>query len=155
MKNYLNSLNERERWMLIGAVIFLLFYGYYILLYAPLSNKLQQEITLFQEKINTLDWMKQIQQKGISTKSKKSVDHNQLLGLIDSELKGNKALHFPYQLQQTASGDIQINFEQVPFNLFIAWLSRLNDEYNINVKQMEIEHSNTPGVTRLLIVMGG
>ncbi|HAT2048639.1 TPA: type II secretion system protein M [Legionella pneumophila] len=153
MKTYLNTLNDREKWMVIVASISLLIYGYYLLLYAPLSNQVNQKSTQLIEKTETLEWMKQVRMQKRSANRKESVDNSQLLTILASQLKNNKTLKFPYQLQQTGSGDIQLTFDAVPFQNFIQWLAKINELYSINIKQFDVERTSTPGVTRLMIIL--
>ncbi len=153
MKTYLNTLNDREKWMIIVAGVSLFIYGYYLLLYAPLSNQVNQKSTQLIEKTETLEWMKQVRMQKRSTKRKESVDNSQLLTILASQLKNNKTLKFPYQLQQTSSGDVQLTFDAVPFQNFIQWLAKINEVYSINIKQFDVEKTSTPGVTRLMIIL--
>lgn len=153
MKTYLNTLNDREKWMVIVAGVSLFIYGYYLLLYAPLSNQVNQKSTQLIEKTETLEWMKQVRMQKRSTKRKESVDNSQLLTILASQLKNNKTLKFPYQLQQTSSGDVQLTFDAVPFQNFIQWLAKINEVYSINIKQFDVEKTPTPGVTRLMIIL--
>lgn len=153
MKAYLNSLNEREKWMVIAAVLTLVIYFYYQFLYTPLSNNVTLQSSQLIEKSETLAWMKTVRQKAHSTKTKQSVDNSQLLTLLATQLKNNDTLKFPYQLQQTGSGDIQLTFETVPFKLFMQWLANINDKYTLAIKQFDVEHTNTPGVTKLMIIL--
>ncbi|ANH13218.1 TPA: GspM family type II secretion system protein LspM [Legionella pneumophila] len=153
MKTYLNTLNDREKWMVIVAGVSLFIYGYYLLLYAPLSNQVNQKSTQLIEKTETLEWMKQVRMQKRSTKRKESVDNSQLLTILASQLKNNKTLKFPYQLQQTSSGDVQLTFDAVPFQNFIQWLAKINEVYSINIKQFDVEKTSTPGVTRLMIIL--
>ncbi|MFO3441641.1 GspM family type II secretion system protein LspM [Legionella pneumophila serogroup 1] len=153
MKTYLNTLNDREKWMVIVAGVSLFIYGYYLLLYAPLSNQVNQKSTQLIEKTETLEWMKQVRMQKRSAKRKESVDNSQLLTMLASQLKNNKTLKFPYQLQQTGSGDVQLTFDAVPFQNFIQWLAKINEVYSINIKQFDVEKTPTPGVTRLMIIL--
>ncbi|HAT9729642.1 TPA: GspM family type II secretion system protein LspM [Legionella pneumophila] len=153
MKTYLNTLNDREKWMVIVAGVSLFIYGYYLLLYAPLSNQVNQKSTQLIEKTETLEWMKQVRMQKRSAKRKESVDNSQLLTILASQLKNNKTLKFPYQLQQTGSGDVQLTFDAVPFQNFIQWLAKINEVYSINIKQFDVEKTSTPGVTRLMIIL--
>ncbi|MFO2503426.1 GspM family type II secretion system protein LspM [Legionella pneumophila serogroup 1] len=153
MKTYLNTLNDREKWMVIVAGVSLFIYGYYLLLYAPLSNQVNQKSTQLIEKTETLEWMKQVRMQKRSAKRKESVDNSQLLTILASQLKNNKTLKFPYQLQQTGSGDVQLTFDEVPFQNFIQWLAKINEVYSINIKQFDVEKTSTPGVTRLMIIL--
>ncbi|HFF3629637.1 TPA: GspM family type II secretion system protein LspM [Legionella pneumophila] len=153
MKTYLNSLNDREKWMVIMAGVSLFIYGYYLLLYAPLSNQVNQKSTQLIEKTETFEWMKQVRMQKRSGKRKESVDNSQLLTILSSQLKNNKTLKFPYQLQQTGSGDIQLTFDAVPFQNFVQWLAKINEAYSISIKQFDVEKTSTPGVTRLMIIL--
>lgn len=139
--------------MVIVAGVSLFIYGYYLLLYAPLSNQVNQKSTQLIEKTETLEWMKQVRMQKRSAKRKESVDNSQLLTILASQLKNNKTLKFPYQLQQTGSGDVQLTFDAVPFQNFIQWLAKINEVYSINIKQFDVEKTSTTGVTRLMIIL--
>lgn len=103
MKSYLSTLNEREKWMLIGTGLCLILYIYYLFLYTPLNNRVNQKSTQLVDKINTLQWMKKIKQQGRTTQTKQVVSNSQLLTALATQLKNDPTLKFPYQLQQTGS----------------------------------------------------
>lgn len=153
MKAYLSTLNERERMMVFGAVFCVLFYIYYFLLYSPLAFKVKERTDQLIEKSQTLEWMSKVAQKKPSSEKKQSLDNGQLLTLLDSKLKDNPALKYPYNVQQTSSGEVQISFDKVPFNSFIEWLSQINQRYIIKVKQLEVTKTATPGISQLMIVI--
>lgn len=139
--------------MVIAGGLCLIIYSYYYFLYAPLTNKVQQKSMHLIEQTETLDWMKKIKQQGHSSTTKQTVSNSQLLTLLATQLKENETLNFPFQLQQTGSGEIQLTFDEVPFKSFIAWLSKINEKYTITIKQFDIEHTKRPGVTRLMIII--
>lgn len=139
--------------MVIVAVLCVFIYGFYLLLYSPLNTGINQKSSQLIEKTETLEWMKKIRQKGTSSKAKQTVDNSQLLTLLATQLKNNNTLKFPYQLQQTGSGEIQLNFDEVPFQLFMKWLAKINEKYSMTIKQLEVDRSTTPGVTRLMIII--
>ena len=153
MKAYLNRLNEREKWMVLGTALCVFFYVYYLLLYAPLSSAVEQRSNQLIEKIDTLEWMKKVSKQKNATVSKKTVDNSQLLTLLATKLKNNESVKYPYQIQQTGSGEIQITFERVLFNQFVEWLAKINDDYAINVKQFEVSKTGTPGIAKLMIII--
>ncbi len=153
MKTYLSTLNEREKWMLIGSVLCLILYCYYLFLYTPLSHQVTQKSTQLVEKIATLDWMKKIRQQNHKSKTKETVDNSQLLTILATQLKEDSTLKFPYQLQQTGSGDIQLTFDAVAFNLFIAWLEKINERYAVSLKQFNAERTPTPGVVHVMVLL--
>lgn len=153
MKQYLSNLNERERWMVIAAALCVFIYCYYLLIYSPLSNKVSQKSVQLTEKIETLAWMQKVKQQAHPKKTKQTVDNSQLLTLFATQLKENSPLKFPYQLQQTGSGEIQLTFDAVPFSLFMSWLAKINDRYSITIKQFDVQQSETPGITKLMIII--
>lgn len=153
MKDYFNNLNDREKWMVIGGGICLIFFIYYAFLYAPLRNAATQQSEKLVEQIDTLEWMKKIKQEGHSLQKKQKLDNSQLLTLVATQLKQSKTINVPYQLEQTGSGEVQLSFDEVPFKLFITWLEKINETYSFTVKQLNIEKTKTSGVTKLMIVM--
>jgi general secretion pathway protein M len=153
VKSYLNSLSEKEKWMLISAAFCALLYGYYLFLYSPLSNQVDQKSNQLIEKTETLAWMNKVRSQDKSSLKKRSVDNSQLLTILAKQLKDNTQLKFPYQLQQTGSGDIQLSFEKVPFQLFINWLAKIDKQYTFTLKQLDVEQSETAGITKLILVM--
>lgn len=153
MKSYLNSLNEREKWMIIGGGFALILYVYYIFLYSPLSNQVTQKSTQLVDKMTTLQWLQKVRLQNRSSQTKQKVTNSQLLTALATHLKKDPSLKFPYQLQQTASGDVQITFDTVSFNPFIAWLEKMNARYAITVTQFNAEAARTAGMCHLMILI--
>lgn len=153
MKSYISNLNERERWMVFGSVFCVFFYAYYFFLYSPIATKVEERQTQLTEKTETLQWMNKVKDQKNNTTVKKTIDNGQLLTLLSTQLKNHATIKFPFQLQQTSSGETQITFDQVPFNLFIEWLAQLNKSYKINIKQFDINKTATPGVVQLMIIL--
>lgn len=147
-----HNLNEREKWMVTATIICVFFYSYFYFLYTPLHSKLEQNKTLLTEKIETLDWMKTIQKQNVPIK-KKTLNNNELLTFLTNKLKENSKGAFPYQLEQTHNGEIQLSFEEIPFDSFIHWLVKLNNQYTIVIKQLAVNKTKTPGLTKLSIVL--
>lgn len=153
MKSYWNTLNERERWMVVAAVLCAILYCYYLFVYAPLERQVTQKSSQLVEKVTTLEWMKKVKQQHHKSKKKQSVDNSQLLTILATQLKDDATLKFPYQLQQTGSGEIQLTFDAVAFNLFVAWLEKISEKYAINLKQFNAERTPTPGVAHITILI--
>lgn len=153
MKSYLNTLNEREKWMILIAGISVFAYVYYLFLYSPLASKVNERTTQLVEKKQTLAWMNKVKNTTSIKSTKRTIDNSQLLTLLATELKNDPTLNVPYQLQQTSSGEVQLSFERVSFNVFIEWLLKLNNTYNINIKQLDVNKSETPGSTQLMIII--
>lgn len=153
MKDYFNNLNDREKWMVLGGGVCLLVFIYYALLYSPLSTAVSQKSAQLIEQAETLEWMKKVRQEGVSTQKKQKVTNSQLLTLIATQLKMDKSLNAPFKLEQTSSGEVQLSFDAVPFNLFVTWFAKINRNYSFTIKQFDIEKSKTAGVTKLMIIV--
>lgn len=153
MKTYLSNLNEREKWMVIATVICLIAYCYYALLYNPLKNRVTSSSAQLVEKTETLRWMNEVKNIPLNAQKKQSTENGTLLTLLATKLKDNEIQKFPYQLQQTSSGDIQLSFNEIPFKWFIQWLAKIDASYIIHIKQFNADSTETPGVTKLTLIL--
>jgi general secretion pathway protein M len=153
MRTYWANLNERERWIGGLGVACLLIYLFYLLIYSPLNTAVTNGRQQLIEKKETLAWMKDVQHQISNNKKANSINRNKLLTIIAAQL-GNKPLQtFPYQLQQTSQGEIQLSFDEVPYSLFLKWLWALNQEYIIVINQLSAERTKTSGLVKLNIVI--
>lgn len=153
MKSYLSNLNERERWTLIGGLICVVLYGYYLFLYEPLSSKVKLKSTQLHEKASTLTWMQQVRLEHRNSPKKQTVSNSQLLTVLANQLKESTLRKFPYQLQQASSGEIQLTFDEVPFNPLIEWLTQINEQYALAIKQFDASKLETPGIIKLAVMI--
>ena len=152
MKIDWSRFNERERWILgIGGVccgLFLL----YALIYAPLIGAVQDKWHERIEKQETLVWMQQALQQQKSTHARKQVNTSALLTVFAHQLKATSFHQMPYQLEQTGGGDIQLSFDAVPYTAVMIWLHDMTQKYACSIKQLNIEHTKTPGVVKWMLV---
>lgn len=155
MKDYFNSLNEREKWMVILGGICLVIFCFYSFLYSPLSTRVNYGSTQLVEKVDTLNWMKKVKKENHSLQKKENISNSQLLTLLANQLKEEDTLNFPFQLQQTSSGEIQLSFDEVPFHAFINWLAKINNQYAISIKQLDMEKTKTSGMIKLMVIING
>lgn len=153
MKTYWNNLNERERWMLAGVAVFIVLYLMYLLIYAPLKQAIHDKSQQLVEKQETLVWMQQVAKQYKAKKAPENLSSSQLLTVLASQLSNTSFKQFTYQLQQTGTSDIQLVFDKVPYNLFVAWLWTISEKYAISIKQFNVEKTDTPGVVKMMIVI--
>ena len=151
--NYWNNLNERERWMAAIGSLCVLIYLFYLLLYSPLASSVQTKSRQLLEKKEILAWMQQVRQQPRNQKTAQVISNAKLLALIGSQFRDNNFRQFPYQLQQTGTGDIQLSFDRVPYNQFLSWLWSLANDYSITLKQFSVERTDTPGIVKVMLVI--
>lgn len=156
MKQYWQSMNDREKTMVLAAGLCIILYLFYLLVFSPLLNAVHNKSAQLIEKRDTLHWLEQVRplaQKG--GKSKQSLSNSQLLTLIGKQLKEDKVLNLPYQLQQASNGDIQLSFESVPLNPLLNWLGQLDGQYHLSVKQFNAEKTEVSGIVKLSLQLSG
>lgn len=153
MKTYWDNLNERERWMLGFGGIFCVLFLIYILIYAPMVNAVRNKTKQLFEKQETLVWMQQAEKKRRAVKIPTPLSNSMLLSMLANQLKSTSFHTFPYQLQQTGTGDIQLSFEQVPYNAFVSWLWSTREKYAFSIKQFNTERTATLGVVKILVTV--
>ncbi|QRN03297.1 type II secretion system protein M [Legionella sp. MW5194] len=150
---YWQNLNERERWMVVIAALAVMVYGFYLFIYSPLTTAVSTRTQQLNEKSETLMWMQGIKLQGGQHQSPKAIDNSKLLSIIASQLSNKTFNPFPYQLEQTGVGDIQLSFEQVPYAAILRWLWALNNDYRVTLKQIGMDKTDTPGIVKLMVLL--
>lgn len=153
MTAYWNNLNERERLLLVLGSVFLGICLFWALIYSPLKLAKETKFQELIEKNETLTWLLQVHQQYTPQKALKKLSTAQLLRVLTEALDKTSLKSFNYQLQQTGASDIQLSFEEVPYHAFMAWLWDMNHTYAMTIKQLNIDHTDTPGIVKLLLII--
>ena len=153
MKAYWANLSDRDRLTLSIGIIFCVLYLFYLLIYAPIVRAVHQKSHQLIEKQETLLWMENIKKEYTAKKKPEALSSGQLLSVLAEQLANTSFKQFPYQLQQIAAHDIQLSFDKVPFNAFMLWLWSINEKYAISIKQANIDHTDTAGVVKIVVVL--
>jgi general secretion pathway protein M len=153
LKSYYLNLNERDRRVLLFGGAALIFYLFYLFIYSPIVNDIEKNSAKLTENKKTLAWMERAKLHKNTAPAKNNISKSQLLSTVASELRTNTLKSYPYKLEQTAAGEMQLSFEQVPFIAYINWLKRLSSRNNVIIKQLNIEKTNTNGVVRSFVII--
>ena len=152
MKAYWNQLSEREQVLVglggIGGLALL----FYLLIYDPLVSAVEERKAAWIDKKTTLQWMQRAQQTYAHEQPPIQVTAATLLSVLTELLSHVSFQRFPYQLEQTSSGDIQLTFDAVPYNLFVSWLQTQSKHYTLVIKSLYLSKTNTPGVVKAAVV---
>lgn len=154
MQQYWQNLNSREQGMVVITGILILLYGLYWGIFLTTNHAVNSRLATLNEKKLTLDWMQKTQQQ-TTENTPKSVDESQLLTLVANDTNTPDFKKFPHQLQQTSQGDIQLTFEMVPYTLFLQWLWEFNHQYNIRIKQLTLDATETLGLVKVIAIITG
>ena len=133
--------------------VFVFFFLLYLLIFAPLINAIQDKSQQRIEKQQTLAWLQAARLQYKTTKVPEVISNGQLLSVLAEKLKSASFHRFPYQLEQTGAGDIQLSFVNVPYNAFMTWLWSTRQQVAFSIKQLTVEHTETPGVVKLMVTV--
>lgn len=153
MKEFWLNLSQRDRLALLAGTIVFTCYLMYILIYSPLQTSVASKYEQLNDKQQTLAWLKQVQPQISKNTATKINDNGQLLSLISSNLTSSDLKKFPYILQQTGGGDIQLDYDAIPYNAFLQWLWTLSQHYSFTIKQLTVHRTKTVGVVQLSLTI--
>ena len=143
------NLSERDKLMLTVGGVVLSVYLFYVAIYSPLTTAVEAKSKQWIEKTETLEWMRQQDQM----KHVSKLAEGNLLTLFSNELKRSSFSQFQYQLQQAGDSHIQLSFNEVPFNDFLTWLRRLNEEYTMEITEFSATSGKTQGIVKLRLIV--
>lgn len=150
IKQQWQRLTEREqRLLLIGGLCLSLLF-FYMGIWMPLSHAIVEAQHAIIEKEATQRWLQQVEQqvKGGVT----PLTNNALLPLISEQLNATTFQSYPYQLQQTTEGKLQLSFERVPYRVWISWLWSLSKQYHPTLQQLEVTRLPEEGMVKVSVL---
>ncbi|WP_367608239.1 type II secretion system protein GspM [Legionella sp. W05-934-2] len=152
IKSHFEQMNPRERWLVGMTVVLVVIYLFYLFIYEPLTTAYSEASKQLQEKRETLAWMNQV--KHYAGKSSKQAVHDtsQLLSILTQQLSESSLKPFPYQLQQSSGGHVQLSYEKVPFNPFIEWLIAFQATHAITIDRLSANKHDQEGMVKLTVV---
>lgn len=153
IKKYFDQLNDRERIISLLGIFFLVCFLFYFVIYSPLASSVRQKQNLLQDKKDTYAWMTEVSNNHMNVKLPEILTSAQSLSVISSELKKSNLQKFAYQLEQTTFGDIQLNFEKVPYNDFVTWLWKFSGKYGLSIKEFSATNKNSDGLIAVKLVL--
>lgn len=147
------KLTTRERWLVGSGAILLVFLIAYALIYAPLRNAVINKQLLLKNKQDDLAWIKRVHHLPNAKQKLRSVSPTQLLTLMTQALSQPPFSNYPYTLTQSSVNHIDLHFNQVPFNRFMTWAWKFNQQYAFDIKMLHVEKTDQPGMVKLSCVI--
>lgn len=146
LRQWFQSLARKEQLYLMVLAPLLIAYIIYVLFWQPLVRENQQLATANSAAQLQLQRVQQLsaEYRALQAKGVHGVAEVNLPRLIDTSVAR-------YQLslkrmQPSASGDVQLRFEDVSFNQLLAWLHELEFEYAVVVKDLSITPTDKAGM---------
>lgn len=155
MKQFWQQLNERDQSVLLVGGIIVCLYLIYLLIYSPLNNKVEhlEKDNHYQQEL--LTWIKQAKKSNKPTQQleKQIITKDNALIKISQLINSHPTTKFPYQIQQTLSGKIQLSFEQVPFKMLMNSLIQLSKRTTIRIDQFSVFKTAKSGMVKSTIIL--
>jgi|TARA_R110002126_G_scaffold239409_1_gene382645 general secretion pathway protein M len=147
------SLNHRERSLLLWGAVFLGLYFAYVA-YASLTDAVMASTQRLSEKKETLAWIKQAEAQ-LSSKhtGSENLDKSKGLTVLSRELKTASLHAFAYQLQQLNQDELQLSFDKVPYKAGLTWLASISKKYNITIKEFYMDRTDTRGLVKWTVIL--
>lgn len=139
MQQWFNNLPRREQLMLLiggGAV---LLYILFMLVLAPMSAAVSDMKRQNQAAAVTLAEVQQLAaeyQRLQQNSDRPRQSGGNLTRIIDSSVKNNQLTMSRFQ--PSSRGDVQVRFENAPFNNILAWLNEMESAHGIMVKDLTV-----------------
>jgi len=148
VQGYLEQLQPRERWMVLGGGAVLLVVIFYLAIWEPLllaGKKRADALDSARALAVRIESAASLVQSG---RPAGAVDRSTpLISVIDQSSRSPTLGVPPTRVQPEGNGDraVKVWFENVPFDNTVRWLGELQTRYAITVSSAEIEPGSTPG----------
>jgi general secretion pathway protein M len=150
MKDWINSLQPRERLTIAVCAVITVIALLYLLVWAPIQESRAQLAVNVEAQRETLAWMQQasaqVRQTRLHNPAAVAVnDTRSLLSIVDSSAK-QASVRDPIQRMEPEGDDgVKLSMEDADFDATIQWLGALKRSYNVDVVSASITPSGAPG----------
>lgn len=148
MKAYWQQLDQKEKQLVSILIATLLLAGGYWLVWQPLQNNIINSQRKVNVQTQTLADVKVIGQKiinlqgGQTTRSEVG-DLNQLVS------RSATSSNIVITRIQAKTDSLQVWIDDVNFNQLLAWLEKLNKQYNIEIQNIDLSVSDNKGMVKV------
>ena len=159
MKSLLANMSSRERWVLAaGAVVTVLL----VLLFTWIS--LQGRVERLQGQVRdhqSLDqWMRAAAQqvtelRGMQSRGNRNTGNRSLLAIVDQTAKQAGLSNAIKRIEPEREDNVRVWFEEVAFDDMINWLSRVQQNYGVQVDVISVDRQDRVGMVNARMVLAG
>ena len=132
--------------MLLAAVVFLLSVGYYVLIWQPLSERIEQQETMLQQLVAMNTRLKNAAPDIIAARKSATTTPAQVSRVISDSASAHSVV-----IRRIADRgeNIQVWIEPVVFNDLLKWLNALDEKYALRVTQIDVSAAEKPGMVNV------
>ena len=152
MQQWFNNLRRREQLMLLFGSLVILVYLFFVVIVTPMSasvSSLQQQNQRAAESLVAVKALVKEYNSLQKSGAGKTGSKQNFTRLIDTTVKASELTM--NRFQPSSSGDVQVRFENANFNDVIAWISILENDHGILVKDLSISSGVATGLVNVSV----
>ena len=149
LQQWLNTLEKRERHIVVSGSIALLFILFYLIIWEPITANYVQQQQTNQSQRQLYNWIKSssteiraLSNNGASTAAK--FRNQSISSLAERSAVATGVKPFIDKIDQSKTG-VKVNLNSADFDRVVAWLTDLETKYGITASKVKIEKSKTTG----------
>lgn len=149
LNQWLETLEQRERYIVIGGAIAFIIMLFYLLIWEPIVSTQEEQLNQNIAQRQLHSWMKnaagEIQQLKSSGNSALAKSRNQSISSLADRSAITSGIK-PYidKIDQNKKG-VKVSLKSANFDKIINWLSDLENKYGITASKVKIEKSKIEG----------
>ena len=148
MKAYWQQLERKDKQLFVALALTLLLAAGYWLVWQPLQTELANTQRKITAQTQTLEEVKVLGQKiselqDSTNTGSASQDLNQL---INTTAQSN---NIAISRIQAKSDSVQLWIDDVNFNQFVTWLEELSKQYEVDIQNVDISATDSPGMIKV------
>jgi len=156
-QQWLDTLESREKRIVIGGGIALLLILFYLLVWDPIVSRHEEQQLKHESQLQLYSWMKNAGEQINSLKSAGGgsaarFKNQSISSLADRSARVTGVKSFISKIDQSKSG-VKVTLKNADFDLIINWLTDLENKYGIISSQIKIERSKEDGAVNANITL--
>jgi len=147
MKNWWQQLNIREQKLVGSMSVVIAIFMFYSVIWQPLNNNLLKTQKKLDRQQALLIWVDENTARYIKTnKTGKTSSSASLTSIVNRTANRNQ---ISIARMQPQSRNLQVWIDEVVFTDLLQWLALLSNQEGLQVKNIDISNTETPGVVRV------
>lgn len=150
MRDWLESLEQRERLLVVGGAAALLLMFVYLAIFAPLYEKHEQLLLSVTAQRDTVQWMQQSGERARQLQRKaggssKSLDGSSLLSVSDRTARTAGLGSQLKRIEPEGKNSVRVWLEGASFDILIGWLTDLSKRHGVDINSISIDRTPVAG----------
>jgi len=149
IKAWFSTLDEKDQKITVVVAILVALMLVYLLILSPVNDSVSQLEAEVAAKQKTVDWMKQ--QVPVILASKRT-GGGVVSSLALSAVVNNTTTKYNLPVSRRDSkspNEMQVWFDNVPFDSFLQWVSEINRKHGVTVSSVNVRSQDRNGITSI------